>query len=151
MEFGARQKQALVVLLLMIAGIWYASVRQGPQSPEAQMTAVVDELIQAAEDKDLDPFKKHLSDEFRDERGRDKNHALNIVRMIFLRHPRISLARISLEFMDMQSPDVRDAHLVVLGSETRLPSDRFEFWITFRLEAGAWRIWEAKWGDGYGV
>lgn len=148
--FGARQKQSLVVLLLFIAGMFYMSNRENPESPEAQVRAAIEEMVRGAEKKDIDPFKKHLSEEVQDEQGRNKEVLLNTLRVIFLRHPRISLNLLDLDVAGGTNPDVIKASLTLLMSETALPTDKGNFFLTFRREGDTYRVWELRWDGGYG-
>ncbi len=148
--FGKRQKQSLFVLLFFIAGMIYVSWREDPASPEAQVKAAIEDMVKGAEKKDIDPFKKHLSDQVQDEQGRNKDALLNTLRVIFLRHPRISLNLLSLDMADNSNPDIISADLTLLMSETALPTDKGNFFLTFRREGNAWRVWEIKWDGGYG-
>jgi len=147
--FGRRQKQSLVVLILMVLGIVFYSQRQS-DDPESAMRQVIKDLVGAAESKDIGPFKRHLSEQFKDDRGRRKPEVLGIMRAIFLRHPKISLNIASMRFQDSSDPMVRELELTLLMSETSLPTDKGMFWITFRQEGTDWRVWEVVWEDGYG-
>lgn len=147
--FGRRQLQSLVVLFLLLAGMAYWGMR-GSDDPETVIEGIVEELVEAAEHKKIGPFKEYLSDRFEDEQGRSKEEVLNILRMIFLRHPTISLHIFSLSFSQSSNPTVKQVDLTLLMSETTLPQDRGKFQITFRQTDGDWKIWEARWGEGYG-
>ena len=149
--FQNRQKQSLLVLALLMAGLVYVSYCGGPPSaPRERVSAIVDELVSAAEKKNLGPFKKHLSEEIRDESGRGKKELLDLLRLIFLRHSKISLTVLSKQVEENTNPSIFDVSLSLLMSESLLPTDRGEFFLTFRKEGDAWRIWALKWGEGYG-
>ena len=148
--FGRRQKQSLFVLVLMIVGMIYMNRCSTPNSPEAQVKDAIREMVEGAEKKSIAPFEKHLSDNVQDEQGRGKKELLNTLRLIFLQHPRISLSLMSLNVEDNTNPDVISADLTLLMGETPLPSDKGNFFLTFRREGDTWRVWEVKWGEGYG-
>ena len=147
--FQERQKQSLVVLLLLIAGIFYAS-RNQDQSAEAQVKTAIKDMIEAAETKNIATFKKYFSEEIRDEQGRSKEDILNTLRVIFLRHQKISLHLIELDVQDSSNPDIISTNLALLMSETAVPTDKGNFSLTFRREGDVWRVWEVKWQGGYG-
>jgi len=150
--FGPRQKQSLFVLVFMLAGIAYMTCRNERQdSPEAKVRAIVQELVSAAESKDLGPFKKYLSEQVTDESGRKRDELLNVMRGIFFSHKKISLTLVSLDIATNTNPNLIDARVVVLMSETLLPTEKGDFLVGFRKEAAGWRIWEVKWGEGYGI
>jgi len=148
--FGRRQKQSLFVLLFFIAGMIYVSMKQDALSPEAQVRAAIDDMVRGAEEKDLDPFKKHLSEQVQDEQGRNKDVLINTLRLIFIRHPHISLHLLDLNVSDSTNPDVISSSLTLLMGETLLPSDKGNFFLTFRREGDVWRVWELRWDGGYG-
>lgn len=150
--FGTRQKQSLVVFVFMLAGIAYVSYKNQPEdTPEAAATKIVNTLIEAAEEKNLGPFKTYLSERVKDENGNGKEELLNTLRGIFFAHKKISITLMSLEVATGTNPNIVDADIVVLMSERILPTDRGEFFVSMRLEEDGWRIREVKWGDGYGA
>lgn len=149
--FGPRQKQSLVVFLLVLAGIVFVSWPQGDQGDaETQINRAFEEMVAAAEKKDLDAFKKHLSDDIKDEQGRGKQAMLFMLNTIYKRHPSIHLNIIDVTIYDGTSPDVRETTLDLLMGETPVPTERGSFSVTFRNEGGTWRVWQAKWNGGYG-
>ncbi len=145
-----RQKQSAVVLAIFLAGIIYMSQKSDPGSPDVIIKTALREMVSGAESKDLDAFKLHLSDDFRDESGRSKTDVLNVIRAIFLRHPSISLNVMTLDVQESSNPLIYEAQLVLLMSESTLPTDKGEFFLSFREEQGQWRLWSARWGDVYG-
>jgi len=150
--FGPRQKQSLFVLVLLAAGIGYYTCKSQPAgSPEAIVRGIVKTLIEAAEERDLEPFKTYLSDQVTDENGRTKDELLTILRGIFFTHKKISLTTLQIDITPNTNPNLMQAHIVVLMSETTLPTDRGEFFTTFRKEGDGWRITEVNWGEGYGI
>ncbi len=149
--FGSRQKQSLVVLLLLLAGILYVSRSRDQDSPEAQVRAAIAEMVEGAEKRSIAPFKKHMSEKIQDEAGRGKDELLDTLRLIFFRHQTISLHLVSLEVADNTNPDIMSADLILLMSETALPTDKGNFFLTFRREGDTWRVWEIQWRDGYGM
>ena len=150
MTWSNRQKQSAFVLILVILGIGYMSLKSNPDSPEAAIETAIDAMIEGAEAKDIDPFEDHVSPSFRDESNRPKDDVLRIVRAIFLRHPTIAISKVNLDITSTTNPAVYDARLLVLTGEGLLPKDKAEFYLTFRQEQGRWLLWQAQWGDGYG-
>jgi len=147
--FGNRQKQSLFVLLLMIAGMVFVTLRSSDE-PEERIRKMIVELVQGAEHKDISPFKEHLSDQFKDEKGRNKQEVLSILRMIYLRHQKISLNIVGMQFQDSTDPSVMELELELLMSETSLPSEHGRFWITLRDRGKGFLVWNVVWEDGYG-
>ena len=148
--FQQHQKQSLFVLLFLIAGMAYVSLRKPADTPAAQVERIVRELVAAAEDKNLKPFRKYLSEEVRDDQGRGKKEILNILRAIFFRHGRISLSLIHLDVVESAGSQVFSADLSLLMGEQIVPTEKGNFFVTFRRQDGQWRVWEVKWDQGYG-
>lgn len=150
--FGRRQKQSLLVLVFMLTGIAYMTLKNRPDdTPEAAVKKIVHTLIEAAEEKNLGPFKTYLSEKATDENGRNKEELLNLMRGIFFAHKKIGISLIALEVTPNTNPTMADASIVVLMSENILPTDKGEFFISCRKEEDGWRIWEVRWGEGYGI
>lgn len=151
--FGNRQKQSLVVFLLLLGGIIYTSMDR-EQDGEAVVKEAVRELVSAAEDEDLDPFREWLSDDVKDSSGRSKEEIVKTLFGIFFRYNNISLTEATLNVQTQTNPDIITAQLTLLmGASTPLPSDKGSFVLTFRNEADGWRVWEIEWEDGaqYGL
>ena len=148
--FQERQKQSLFILIFMIIGFVWMDTRPDPQSPEAQVRAAITEMIEAAERKDLGPFKKHLSEEVEDETGRDKKEIISVLQLIFLRNANISLSLLNLDVGGGTNPAYFDVDLTLLMGQTVVPSDRGNFFLTFRNEGESWRVYEVRWDGGYG-
>ena len=146
--FDNRRKQTIAVFLLVLAGIIYSSLRSPPGSPKAVVEQAVKEMVEGAENRELGPFKKHFSEEIRDEQGRNKTQMLAILRGIFFRYKTISLSVVSLEAERGTNPDTYYADLTLLMGDSLIPTDKGQFRLTFRREGNKWRVWEADWGDG---
>ncbi len=150
--FQERQKQSLVILILLAAGVIYLSMRgSGDNTPRSQVERAIKAMVKGAENKNIGPFREYFSENVRDESGNRKQDLLNILRGIFLRHKNISLSLVSLDIQDNTNPDIISASLTLLMGENILPTDRGNFFATFRREEdGAWRVWEIRWQGGYG-
>lgn len=147
--FQERQKQSLLVLLLLIAASIFYFRRSSGDDPEELVERAVREMVVAVEKKDLGPFRKYLSEEVRDERGRSKREILRVLRLIYMQNPKISLTIVDLEARDGTNPDRIGADLTLLMGDSFIPDDKGNFRLTFRREEdGAWRVWEVYWRDG---
>jgi len=147
--FGNRQKQSLVVFLLLLVGIIYSSMRKGESDPEVIVTRAVEELVQAAEDGDLGPFRKWLGDDVQDGSGRSKEEIVKTLFGIFFTYKNIILNTVSLDVQTATNPNIITAQLVLLmGANAPLPSDKGNFLLTFRFDGSDWRVWEIEWEDG---
>ncbi|MDJ0835980.1 MAG: nuclear transport factor 2 family protein [Acidobacteriota bacterium] len=147
-----RKIAVIAAALLLIWMTWYA-LQPEPGSPEAVCKKAVEELVAAAEARNIKPFRKWLSEEVQDESNRDKQQILRVLKGIFLRYPNISLNILSLKVSQDTNPDLVHADLDLFMSDTALPQDRGKFNLTFRREGGTWRIWQLEWQEGanYGL
>jgi len=146
--FGNRQKQAVVVLFLLVAGIVYTTTRPSADSPEGRVRKAVAAMIHGAEQHQIKPFRTYLSDSVRDEVGRNKEEMIRILQGVFLTHRKIALDVLSLDVTGGTNPDVLNVRLNLLMRDSPLSMDRGNFELTFRREGGEWRVWEVVWEDG---
>ena len=137
-KFGNRQKQSLFVFFLILAGTYYVHIRRTDDA-ETQIRKTINTLVDAAEEKKIGPFKKYLSENFQDNSGRNRDEALNLLRLIFLRHPKIELNILSLKFLDNTDEIKKEISLTLFMSENILPQDKATFFLTFKREGGSWR------------
>jgi len=147
-----QKKIVLAVAIVLVALTWW-SLQPEPGSPEAICRGAVEELIAAAEAREIGPFREWISEEVQDESGRDKRQIIMLLRGIFLRYQNISLTTVSLNVDRGTNPDLVDARLTLFMSESALPQDKGSFELTFRREGSSWRIWQLAWEEGavYGL
>ncbi|CAM2006679.1 hypothetical protein [Acanthopleuribacter pedis] len=149
--FGPRQKQSLVIFLFIVAGLVFVGWPSADQGDaNTQINRAFEEMVAAAEKHELDAFKKHLSDDIKDENDRGKQAMLYMLNTIYKRHPKVYLSIIDVTIYDGTNPNVKEATLELMMGETPVPTDKGSFNVTFRNESGTWRVWEAKWNGGYG-
>jgi hypothetical protein len=149
MIFGSRQKQSLVLFLAIVLGLVLLNLRQAA-SPEQQIERAVRSLARSAEQKELAAFRELLAEDFRDDGGRTREEALALLKLLYLRHPRIAVTLVSLE-VHMQGQDGAEVELTALLSENILPQDRGDFALVFSRRKGKWLLTSADWGGGYGT
>jgi len=121
-----------------------------PLSPEEQIRTAIKEMVEGAEERRLEPFKKHLSEQLEDQNGLGKKDILQRLRVLFLRHPEIHLSILSLD-MTGSGNQVRKVQMELLMSSTSIPQNRGIYDFTFRQEDGDWNLWYMDWGQGYGL
>lgn len=149
MIFGSRQKQSLVLFLAIVLGLALLNLRQAT-SPQQQIERAVRSLARAAEQKELGPFRELLAEDFRDDGGRNREEALALLKLLYLRHPSISVTLLSLG-VTLQGQDGAQVELTALLSENILPQDRGDFVLNFSRRKGKWLLISAEWGGGYGT
>jgi hypothetical protein len=125
-----------------------------PESPEARIRALLDQMEVAAEQKDLGPLKAMVSEQYSDERGNDRQAVLGLLTYHFLRNQSIHLlTRVrAIEFPEPGRATV-SVYVAMAGRPipdadalTRLRADlyRFEFRLAEGGESG-WLVTGAAW------
>jgi hypothetical protein len=120
-----------------------------PETPEAQVRAVLSAIEQAAEEGDMGEFKQHVSESYSDELGHDRRELMAYLTYnVMRRSGRHVLLRV-------QRVDLRDDGLAevsaaagLMGSRTQsagLSADVYHVDLDLRLEDGDWRIVWAQW------
>jgi len=130
-----------------------------PGSPEAQLRTLVLRAEEAAEEKDISPIMKMISDDYSDDGGNDRQAIGGIIRYHFLRHDAVHIiTRVS----DLSFPEPGQAELRILAAMAGEPipspdridalnADLFRFELTLLLEdSGEWRLVTARWGRARG-
>lgn len=146
-HFGPRQKQSAVILGIFLLGIIFVSTRRDPESPEAAIEKAIYAMVEGAEQKDKDPFRKYLSETIHDNHGNNYESLMRTITGIFFRYPKINLNVVSINFLDSSNPNEIPVDLTLLMSGSNLPEDASTFTLTFREENGTWRVIEVIWAD----
>ncbi|MCB1053177.1 MAG: nuclear transport factor 2 family protein [Acidobacteria bacterium] len=148
--FGTRQKQSAVIFAAILIGLIFLNLRQA-ESPEVQIEKNVRSLVAAAEAKEMGPFRDLISADFVDANGRSRDEALNLLKLIYLRHTKIQINVVSLDVKPGNSADQYTVNLFVLMSEGLLPQDKGNFSMLWQKRGSEWLMTRAGWGDdGYG-
>jgi hypothetical protein len=130
--------------LLMGAALLIAGCSQSP--PEEAIQARLDGALAAVEARDTGYFRDLISDAFVDARGLGRDDAINRLRGLFLRYPRIRVIR---GFDEIELRGEGAAQVVVTaglsGDQGRplagLSADLYLFELEFTVEAdGEWRV-----------
>lgn len=134
--------------LLMLA----ACQRERP-APEAQVRALIQDAVSAAEQKRVGALRDMLSEHYRDDQGQDKRAVENLLRLQFLRNESLRLfARI--QSVSLPQPDRAQAVVLVAMAGVPIASvqelatlraDLHRFEIDFALEGKQWRVQRAVW------
>jgi hypothetical protein len=135
------------LLLLPLAGC------QKRESPEQQVRALIARAEAAAEARRAGELRGYLSEQYRDEEGRDKRALEAVIRLTVLRHESIHLlTRIS----EVSVPQAGRARAVVhvamagqplasVGEIAPLNADLHRFELDFVQENGEWKVVSARW------
>lgn len=119
-------------------------------SPEQQVRSVIEQMEQAAEDRDVGDLKAHLSEDFRDANGRGAEEAARYVRGYFIANQSIHLLT-RIEELTFPTAGEARAHVLVgmMGRESAaadpselgdLAGELRTFKIALRREDGEWKV-----------
>lgn len=136
----------LIFIALAVAGCGR------PDTPEAQVRAVIEQMERSVEARDVGDLMAHVSSQYRDESGQGADEASRYARGYFIANQSIHLlTRVeSIEF-----PSAQEARAVVTvaivgreaeaGGAWNLAADLYEFDAAFVNEEGGWKVAYAAW------
>ena len=121
-------------------------------SPEQKVRAVIDSMEVAAEARDVGDLMKHLSDNYRDAQGQDRQQAALYARGYFISNQSVHLLT-RVERLEFPAPDEARVTLQVgmagRGGETGqggLSADLHDFDLVLVREGDEWKVSYADWG-----
>ena len=121
-------------------------------SPEQEVRAVIDSMEVAAEARDVGDLMEHISDNYRDAQGQDRQQAALYARGYFVSNQSVHLlTRIdSLEFPAADEARVKlQVGMAGRGGETGssgLSADLHDFDLVLVREGSGWKVSYADWG-----
>lgn len=140
-------------LLGLVVAILLTGCRGDRTSPQAEVRALIDSAVMAAEQKNTGTLKGIISDKYTDDQGQDKRTIENLLRLHFLRNESLHLyARVA--SVTLPQPDRAEAVVLVamagvpIASVQDLPAlraDLHRFEIGFAREDKTWRVQRAAW------
>jgi hypothetical protein len=119
-------------------------------SPEQQVRAVIDSMELAAEARDVGDLMEHISDNYRDARGQDRQEAALYARGYFVANQSVHLLT-RIESLEFPAPDEARVKLQVgmAGSgetgSSGLSADLQTFDLVLVREGGEWKVNYADW------
>ena len=137
----------LVVVLLL------PGCRGERASPEAEVRALIDGAVVAAEQKSIGVLKDSISEKYADDQGQNKRAVENLLRLHFLRNQSVHLYA-HIQSVTLPQPDRAQAAVLVamagvpIASAQELPvlrADLHRFEIDFARENKTWRVLRAAW------
>jgi hypothetical protein len=126
---------------------------RAPESPEEQVRAVLAAVEEAAEARDVGALKEHLSAEYRDARGNDRQAVAGLATVHFMQHRGIHLL-VQVRKVVVEVPGEARAAALVAMAGTPIPGPEalpalnaslYYFDVELHEEDGAWKIVRASW------
>jgi hypothetical protein len=124
----------------------------GGASPEQEVRAVIGSMEVAAEARDVGDLMEHLSDNYRDAQGQDRQQAALYARGYFVTNQSVHLLT-RVESLEFPAPDEARVKLQVgmagRGGETGsggLSADLHDFDLVLVREGSEWKVSYADWG-----
>ena len=137
----------------LVALVAISACQRGRAGPEAQVRALIQDAIAAAEQKRISDLRAIISEQYRDDQGQDKRSVENLLRLHFLRNERLHLfARV--QSITLAPPDRAQAIVLVAMAGVPMASaqdllgvraDLHRFDIDFTYEDKQWRTVRAAW------
>lgn len=150
-----------------LAALILTACTAAPDSPEAQVRALLSRAESAAEKRDVGVFKELISEGYTDEQGQDRQALAGLLTYYFLRHQTIHLfTRIqsidvadakNITFADAESAEPESARasilvamagtpILIVDDLERLRADLYHFdFDLVREDDGEWRVSRAAW------
>jgi hypothetical protein len=136
------------ILLALALGLALACSGE-PDSPEAQVRALLAEIEAAAEDGDVSAFKDLVSERYEDPYGHDKQALGAFMTFNVLRHQRGRQVILRTRQVTLPTPDraAVTLHVGLAGaaSGTSLRADVYQVELDLVQEDGDWRLTWAQW------
>lgn len=155
MQFSLRLAMHRGVLLgraMLCGAILLAGGCGSPDSPQAQVRRVVDQMEAAAEQRDVGDLMAFVADDFRDAYGQNREELARYLRGYFIANQSIRLLTRIDEVSFPWSDEARARITVAMvGREAdaaaawNLAADLHEFDVTLRRQGEAWTVTYVKW------
>ena len=145
--------EGFVVILLFFFLALSACAK--PISEEAQLKAIVNEVAEAAQKKDIDRIRKHISKLYRDQEGNDYDGVRRVLLYHFIRAETVSVFVRSVDTEIKENTAIVRANVILVrGKDIKSISDiipesaaGYRFEVVFKKEKEDWKIISAQWQD----
>lgn len=142
-----------IVLLGLVVAVLLPGCRGEPTSPEVEVRVLINSAAAAAEQKRVGMLGGLISENYADDRGRDKRTIEHLLRLHFLRNEALHLYT-RVVSIALPQPDRAEAVVLVAMAGVPIASDqelsalradlhRFEF--SLAREPKSWRVQRAAW------
>lgn len=140
-------------LLAAVSGIAWPACSAQPESAEAQIRALLAEMEEAAEAKEIRPLKAVVSERYADDHGNDRQAIVRLLAYHFLRNQSIHLlTRVAAVELPEPGRGSVTVYVAMAGgpiadvdSLTRLRADLYRFDFALEEIGKSWRVSRAAW------
>jgi len=146
-----RQLFTIILISLLLA-----ACADDPTSPEQQVLNTLAAMETAAQERSMSDFMSHISDNYSDHQGNDKDAIKRILQVLFLRNQNINV------FTLIRSVDIQNGLAAVeisaamasrdvdLNQEAnRLKADTQRFSLALSIEGDSWLVQSVSWRSGW--
>jgi len=150
---GMNRLRSRLALLGLVVVMLLPGCRGERASPEAEVRALINSAITAAEQKRIGSLKDSISEKYADEQGQNKRAVEGLLRLHFLRNETVHLYA-HIQSVTLPQPERAQATVLVamagvpIASAQELPllrADLHWFEIDFVHEDKTWRVLRAAW------
>ncbi len=143
----------LIAFFMVILPIMTQSCSRG--SVEDELRSIIYEAKDAASAKDVKGIMKHISDDYRDDEGNNRDAIKGILFYQFMRSQKLSVFIRSVDIQANGADAIADVKAILVSgreiSEIKdvLPDEAagYLFTIVFKKEAGSWKVRSSSWRD----
>src|SRR3990172_5509446 len=122
---------------------------------EAQLKTIVNEVAEAAQKKDIDRIRKHISKSYRDQEGNDYDGVRRVLLYHFIRAETVSVFVRSVDAEIKENTALVRANVILVrGKEIKNISDiipesaaGYRFEMVFKKEGRDWKVVSGAWQD----
>ncbi|MEK7303590.1 MAG: hypothetical protein AAB174_00910 [Pseudomonadota bacterium] len=143
----------LIGMLGLVVAMLLPGCRGERASPEAEVRALINSTVTAAEQKSIGTLKDSISEKYADDQGQNKRAVEGLLRLHFLRNETVYLYA-HIQSVTLPQPERAQATVLVamagvpIASAQELPmlrADLHRFEIDFVRENKTWRVQRAAW------
>ena len=140
-------------LLALVVTMLLSGCRGERASPEAEVRALINSAVTAAEQKSIGTLRDMISEKYADDQGQNKRAVEGLLRLQFLRNETVHLYA-HIQSVTLPQPDRAQATVLVamagvpIASAQELPAlraDLHRFELDFAREGKTWRVQRAGW------
>ena len=143
------------VLIAFICFFFTISSCAKPISEEAQLKTIVNEVAEAAQKKDIDRIRKHISKSYIDQEGNDYDGVRRVLLYHFIRAETVSVFVRSVDAEIKENTALVRANVILVrGKEIKNISDiipesaaGYRFEMVFKKEGRDWKVVSGAWQD----